>query len=344
VSRADRARRWVVVAAMAALFVLAMFVFVLPFAFPTPPPIVGRFQATLLFSPDGDGRRDEAKVNVRLRQPSVVTIEIQKDGKPVRRLLTGEARPTGWVREDFDGRDDAGRPLPDGTYAIKLRVRSGRKQFNTTRNIVIDTGAPRPALLAVASATLAGPGPGECRVTVRSRDAGSVVLEARAEGRREPLRRLGPRPVRADGTVRWNWDGTAAGGRPVPAGIYRIRASLFDAARNRVITARTCWVGRVAGDAIPGRPAPRDRVGVTLRRTDGTPLPASDIVGLVLRRRTAYPGRTDGDPLGPQVGPGARGPISTAAVTVPAGVNPAALWLVARTRDGIALIDLGGGD
>jgi hypothetical protein len=165
-----RARRAGVVVAIVALFVLALGVFVLPFAFPTPPPVVTRFNATLLFSPDGDGRREEAKVNVRLSQAAAVTVEIQKDGETVRRLITDRRAPRGWVRESWDGRDDAGARVPDGTYAIKLRARAGRKQFNTTRSIVVDTGAPRPAELTVESATLGEPGPGECRVTFTAED------------------------------------------------------------------------------------------------------------------------------------------------------------------------------
>jgi hypothetical protein len=59
-----------VIIAMAALFVLALGTFVLPFAFPTPPPIVSRFQATRLFSPDGNGHRDQARINIRLHEAS----------------------------------------------------------------------------------------------------------------------------------------------------------------------------------------------------------------------------------------------------------------------------------
>jgi hypothetical protein len=65
----------------------------------------------------------------------------------------------------------------------------------------------------------------------------------------------------------------------------------------------------------------------------------------VLRRRTGVPGVTLDDPLGAQVGPGARGQAGSTTVMIPAGVNPAALWLVASTRDGqgVALIDLRAG-
>jgi hypothetical protein len=346
VPRADRARRIAVVASMVALFVLALAVFVLPFAFPTPPPIVTRFNATLLFSPDGDGRRDVAKINVRMHERGSVTIEIQREGETVRRILTDRAVERGWVREDFDGRDDAGRALPDGTYAIKLRARAGRKRFNTTRNIVIDTRAPRPAAMSVESAALGGPGEGECRVTLVSRDPGSVVLETRpaSGGGPEPLRRLGARPVRADEPLRWAWAGRRSGGALVRPGLYLVRATLSDAARNRVVLERTCWVWYLIGRPVPARPSPGDLVAASLRSTAGEPLAPSTPVTLSLRRRTAVPGVSVGDALGARFGRAVRGPAGVVRVRVPPGIAPAALWLVVQTVDGdaIALIDLGG--
>ncbi len=340
-----RGRRVGVAVAMLVLFATSLGVFLLPFAFPTPPPIVTRFQATLLFSPNGDGRRDEATIGVRLNEPSSVTLEIQQEGETVIRLLDDELRPTGFFTTVWDGLDAAGRRVPDGTYAIKLLARAGEKRFDTTRRVVVDTSAPMPALMTVASATLSPPGPGECRVEFASRDAATMTLAALpADGRGEPLRRLGPRPARPDQPVRWNWDGTAADGSRVDPGTYVIRATLSDAARNRTVRDRTCWVGFMAGTARPARPAPRDLVGVTLRETDGTRIAGSTPVSLVLRRRTAVPGGGAGEPLGEQVGPGARGPAGSVRVRVPAGINPQALWLVATTLDGraSALIDLGG--
>jgi hypothetical protein len=343
-SGGDRARRAGVVATMVALFVLALAVFVMPFAFPTPPPIVTRFQSTVLFSPDGDGRREVATASVRLNEPSAVTIDIQKDGETVRALAHLEREPKGWVRARWDGRDDAGRRVADGTYAIKLRARAGRKQFNASRSIVVDTVPPRLGTMTVESAALAGPGAGECRVSLVSRDPGSVVIEAVRPGQEDPVRRLGPRPVRADQPLRWSWDGTRAEGGRVPPGLYLIRAVLSDTARNRVVRERTCWVGSLVGEPVPARVAPRQRVGASLRRTDGKRVPASTVVTLALYRRTGVPGTSLADPLGAQVGPGARGPLGGARVRVPAGVNPAALWLVARTDDGLgaALIPLVG--
>lgn len=340
----DRARRRVVAAAMLALFVIALGIFLLPFAFPTPPPIVTRFQATQLFSPNGDGRRDVARVNIRLHEASDVTVEIQKDGTPVVTLVDHERRAKGFESTQFFGRDGLGRPLPDDTYAIKLLARSGDKKFERSRKIVIDTTAPRIGTLAVTSATLADAGRGECRVALTAADPGSVVLAARPAGGGKAVRRLGARPVRGDGTIRWLWDGTDADGRRVPPGLYVIDASLSDAARNRDEQVATCWVGRMAGTAVPSNPRPRDFVRVRLRGTDGTRITPSTPVVLTLRRRTGTPGANLGDPLGDQVGGGAKGPAGTVAVRIPKGINPDVLWLVARTADGRAeaLIPLAG--
>ena len=164
-----RARRAGVVVAIVALFVLALGVFVLPFAFPTPPPVVTRFNATLLFSPDGDGRREEAKVNVRLSEPAAVTVEVQKDGEhrpppdhgPQRRRGAGCARTgtaattTAGVVPGRDLRPQAARPRGQASSSTP-RARS-----------CVDTEAPRPAEMTVESATLGRPGPGECRVTLQ---------------------------------------------------------------------------------------------------------------------------------------------------------------------------------
>ena len=341
----DRVRRGVVATAMLALFVVALGVFLLPFAFPTPPPIVTRFQATVLFSPNDDGRRDSARVNIRLHEPSRVTIEVLKDGEPVVALLDDIAQGRGFFSTKWDGTDSMGRPLPDGTYAITLRARSGAKQFNTSRKVVVDTTAPRPAALTVTSATLAPPGPGQCRVAFTPADDGTLTFEARPFEGGAVVRTLGPRPANAGDEVAWNWTGVGtSAATPVAPGLYVIRATLRDAARNSSTRERTCWVGYIAGTARPARPAAGDAVGVTLRRTDGTPLPGSTRVALVLQRRTGVPGETFGDPLGAQVGPGASGPAGRVRVTIPRTVNPAALWLVARRLDGsgIALIDLRG--
>lgn len=329
---------------MLVLFGLSLFIFVLPFAFPTPPPIITRFTSTAVFSPNGDGRRDVARVNLRVHDASVVRLEITAGGRPVRTLLADKPLPVGWHSIRWDGRDDAGHRLPDGEYGIRLRARSGNKRFNTSRSITIDTATPRVAAFRVESATLGAPGVGECRVAFTATDAGTLTLAVLRPGATEPLAARGPRPAPAAGTVRWRWSGVARSGRPVPVGLYLVRARLTDGAGNRTARELTCWVGRIAGTVAPPRPAARTAVRVTLRATDGTPLDPATPVVLEFRRRTGIPGRTSTPPLGARVGARVTTRAGHAATVTPRGVNPAALWLVARTGDGeaVALIPLGG--
>jgi len=341
--RRDRIVKGSVLGAMLALFILALFIFVLPFAFPTPPPIITRFQATSLFSPNGDGRRDVARVNIRVHEPSTVRLEIRQGGATVAALVDGERLPKGWHSVEWDGRDAAGNPLPDGTYAIKLLATApGGKRFDTTRSITVDTEGPLPTAFRVVSATLAAPGPGECRIAYTAGDAGSVLFEAHRPGAAEALARRGPRPVPDGGTVRWSWAGRGDRGTAAAPGLYGIRATLRDAAGNQTIRQRTCWLGRMAGTVAPAAPAAGTDLRVRLRATDGSAIPGDAPVTLEFRRRTGVPGITSTPPLGARVGARYRGPAGDAAITTPRGIRPSALWLVARapSADAVALIAL----
>lgn len=336
-----RARAAVVGGGMLALAVAALAVFVLPFAYTTPSPIVTRFGATAVFSPNADGRRDVARVSVRLHDPSRVTLDVLSgDGTVVRTLIDGKRLPVGFTRPRWDGRDDQGRVVLDGAYVLRLRAESGRKKFNISRRIVVDTVAPRPKTMTTASAVLDGPGVGECRTVFEAADAGTLTLEAVAQPGGRALAALGPRPVAANGTVRWNWDGGDRSG-PVTPGLYLIRATLGEAPGNRTVRLRTCWVGHAIGHALPPRPRPGSRVGARLTTVAGRPIAGSTPASLALYRRQGTPGVGLGTPLGPRVGGLATGRLGRITVRLPKRLRADALWLVARTRDARVLIPLG---
>ncbi|MEQ9093783.1 MAG: FlgD immunoglobulin-like domain containing protein, partial [Miltoncostaeaceae bacterium] len=255
--RRERIVGGAILATMLGLFAYALFIFVLPFAFPTPPPIITRFQSTVVFSPNDDGRRDVALINVRVNEPGQVLLDIVSGGETVTTLTGDQRRPRGWLRVRWDGRDDAGEVVADGEYGIRLRARSGDKRFNTSRKITIDTTAPSIARLRVVSATLDDPGRGECRVTATAADPGSLLLRVLRPGGTEVLAHRGPSPAAAGRAVRWRWDGRGDDGRPVAAGLHVVQATLRDAAGNRSGREATCWVGRIAGEARPAGSGPR---------------------------------------------------------------------------------------
>ncbi len=329
-----KTRRSITALGVLALSALALAVFVLPFAFPTPPPIITRFQATQVFSPNDDGRRDVARVSIRVRETSDITLDVRRGGNTVARLVTDEEVPPGWLVVPWDGRGDDGQPLPDGAYSLKLQARSGEKRFNASRRIEIDTAPPGFLRFDVVSAALAGPGPGQCRTTIVADEDASARIEALPPGGGQPVATIGPRPVTAETASAWAWNGRADG-RPVAPGLYTLSARLQDPPGNRSTAQRTCWVGNMIG-------TPRgsgDSRGVRLVETDGTPVPGGTPVTLSVHRRVGTPGTE----RGPVVGARLSGPVTGSAGSVEVSIPDeplSELWLVASTRDARALVPL----
>jgi hypothetical protein len=324
---------------MLVLFIVGLGVFLAPFAFPTPPPIVTGFQATRQFSPNADGSREIARIAVRLNEASVVTVEIQdRSGKRWKRLVDAQ-RPKEMVRLAWDGTDDAGNPVPDGRYVVSLRARAGKKRWNASKVVVVDRIAPPLGNLEVQSAALAGPGDGECRVAATALDRGELSIEASPSAGAAPVARFGPKNVGAGETALWNWDGKRADGGPTPPGLYTIRATLMDVPRNRSEQSATCWVGHLIGTAIPPRPTLGARVGIRLQDTAGTAIRPSTPVSVTIARRVGDPGSAT-RVVGPSVGARVKGPLGSVRIPLPRRIPPARLWLVVTTDGGRALIPL----
>jgi FlgD Ig-like domain len=336
----ERSRpRPVVGVGLIVLFGVGLAVFLAPFAFPTPPPIVTRFQATKQFSPTGDGTREVARVAVRLNERSFVDVEVRTlDDIRIKGLIAQE-RPAGIVSLAWDGTDDQGRPAPDGRYKISLRATAGRKRFNNSRRVLLDRQAPPLGTLAVQSATLAGPGDGECRVVVAALDRGALSIEVLTAPGTPPIARFGPKIVSAGETTPWNWDGARADGGASDPGLYVVRAVLADTPGNRSEQSATCWVSHLIGATTPPKPKLGTRVGVQLRQLDGSPVPPATRVSLEIYRRTGTPG-TGNAVLGERVGATAAGPVGSVRVQLPRKIPAAALWVVATTTAGRALIPL----
>lgn len=329
---------------MTLLSVFALVVFILPFAFPTPPPIVTRFSGTRLFSPNGDGARDVARFSVRMRESGVVTLDVADEGGTVvRTLLDAQPAARGWLRPVWDGRDAAGARLSDGVYSVRLYARSGRKNFKISRRVRLDTIPPEVTSMDASAPDQTAAADAQCVVEVGSSEDASASLEARptpAGPSARPVRGLGPRPVGVGDPLRWAWNGLDRRGRPVAPGLYTVTASLRDPARNPATAYRTCWIGNLVGRISGGPPSRGGLATLILRRPDGTLLPAGTRVRLRLFRRSGTPG-LDTRVLGPRV---ARAVVTTAAdaaIRLPVTVSPEALWIVADAAGGRALVHPG---
>lgn len=268
-----------------------------------------------------------------------VTIQERSTSRVLRTLHTGDV-PVGIKRLSWDGLDDQGRPLPDGDYSVSLRARSGKKTYNVSRVINVDRTPPGLGTVSAESAVIAGPGDGQCRVAATALDRGSMALTAVPAGGGAAVATFERANVTDGQSVVWNWDGSAAGGAPVAPGVYVIRATLTDRARNSSTRTTTCWIGHAVGAAIPPAPRMGTRPRVRLMTPGGEALPPTTRVTLHIARRTADPGGTSTTIVGPRVGAIARGPLQTTRITLPRQIPPSQLWIVATTDNARAIIPL----
>jgi hypothetical protein len=208
------------------------------------------------FSPNGDGRRDVARIRLRIRRDDDVTVSMVDDnGSEVKRLATAvAATPDQPLRLSWDGRANDGSDAPEGYYRVRVSLRRGNRAVTLRPGVNLDLTAPRPTV------NVGGP---DGRDWITGPVAAPIPFGVIVTSRRLPTRirvyrtDLGtPREVAtltlAPGVREGTWDGRVDGA-PAPAGDYQIVAFVRDQAGN---------VGRSA----PNEPGPtRGKPGVSVR-------------------------------------------------------------------------------
>jgi N,N-dimethylformamidase beta subunit-like protein/flagellar hook capping protein FlgD len=220
-------------------------------------PLVLRFAAKpSAISPNGDRVRDRTKVGFDLSEPAKVSFSIvNSDGNEVRRLVD-ERRVAGDAKHRFswNGRDDEGRIVPDGSYRMRVIRRDEGRVINSGRKIRVDTRPPRVRLTSARPGVIS---PGEGRPT-------RVRISYRGPRNEAPELRLfrtdegSPRVVfrfRGDREHGATWDGQVRG-RPAADGDYAFTVTVRDKAGNRTVAPAT----------IPSPRSAAAGTGVAVRR------------------------------------------------------------------------------
>jgi FlgD Ig-like domain len=122
------------------------------------------------FSPNGDGFSDSTLVGFDLSEPAEITFSVvDSEGNEVRRLA--DQRPFGGSTHNrfrWDGRDDEGHVVRDGTYRMRVVRRDEGRVINSLKEVVVDTEPPRVELLSAKPGVIAPGEPGQQpRVTIR---------------------------------------------------------------------------------------------------------------------------------------------------------------------------------
>jgi flagellar hook assembly protein FlgD len=256
-------------------------------------PVVRGVSIPLYISPNGDGRKDSARIRFFLPKRDRVTVAIvDEDDDEVRRLADDRRMRRGRHSFVWRGRDDSDRVPPDGTYYLRVVLRAEGRATTAPRGIRLLTAPPVPKLEAVAPGRLR-PG-GRRRVAIRFSGPASpppLFSVYRTSATRPP--RLVDRFAGERNSHTGHWDATDERGRPVPPGTYAFAVTvqnkgLVSGSAPRRLPPEAAVAQPGTGVSVTGPQAtgplqpvragnvarialdgPRGRVGYTLSRASG---------------------------------------------------------------------------
>lgn len=174
-----------------------------------------------------------AKLSFRLRHADRLDLVIVSGDEPVRTLAHDLDRPRGRVRVRWDGTDDAGAIVPDGSYRLRVRVHGVDRTIVFPKEIRVDTEAPALEALGARPPVFSPDGDGRrdtVAIALRTSEAGQAL--AFVQGQLAVEARM-----RTEGERELAWDGSVDG-RRLREGVYTLFARVRDLAGNLSPAAR----------------------------------------------------------------------------------------------------------
>jgi flagellar hook assembly protein FlgD len=229
------------------------------------------------FSPDGDGVRDKAEVGFTVSEPATWSVEIRGPGGDVVRRVSGEGSS---AAATWNGKDDEGRDLPDGTYALVASAKSAHGEARpATIDVHLDTTPPRLESAEIDPDTFSPNGDGQAdsaKVRFEPGESGTARVSVIGEGDKV-LRRLTDWSAVGAAAQSVTWDGRISeNGKLVaaPEGRTLVEIAVRDLAGNSAQVRRAVVVDRTLGfpgvtpqTCSPNGDGVRDTVAVAFKLT-----------------------------------------------------------------------------
>ncbi len=216
---------------------------------------IARPRITPTFSPVCRCEQQSAQIGFRLRREDRLTLTVADESGRIVRTLLREARfDRGNHRFGWDGRDDGGRVVPEGTYRPRVELERLGRVIEFPKEIVVDTTPARVVVTRLTPRTFSPDGDSRAdalvvRYTVSEPAHALLLVGGRQEVRTQ---------VRGNASMVWSPRGRKRGS-------YSVSVSAVDAAGNRSRTTgpysvRIRYVD-IASEVIRARP----RAGFAIR-------------------------------------------------------------------------------
>jgi hypothetical protein len=191
-------------------------------------PIVQTHLDRGVFSPVCACESDAVEIAFRLRRTDRLTLTVvDGSGQTVRTLVDDESTPAGPVSASWDGRDDSGAVVPEGTYKPRVHLARQRRTIELPNPMHVDTTPPRVLRLAAGPRAFSPDGDGrrdKTSLRYRLDEKGRALLYAEGYLR---VRGLGRK---LQGKLDWFGRDHDRG---LPAGPYELTLVAVDLAGNR---------------------------------------------------------------------------------------------------------------
>jgi hypothetical protein len=218
------------------------------------PDPIARPRIDRTFSPVCECEQETARIAFRLRSADVLTLTIaDKSGTIVRTLLNEAGFRPGTHRFGWDGRDDAGKRVPQGRYRARVELQKLDRLIEFPTQIVVDTTPPRLRDVRASRREISPDrdGRGDA-ITIRYRVSERSEVRLLVNGKREVRTKPGKLAIR--------WAPT----RRLRKGLERLQLVAVDAAGNRS-AGRPFFVRVRYLDVTPSRLRVRPRRLITVR-------------------------------------------------------------------------------
>ena len=185
-------------------------------------PIFGT-QVPKVVSPQSD---QTAEIAFRLRKPDRLTLTmVDSDDRVVRTLIDSRHVGAGKRGAAWNGRDDAGAPVPDGAYRPRVHLAGQHRTIVLPNPIVVDTKKPHISLVRTSLKNVSPDGDAHndyLTVFFKTSEPARAVLYV--DGRRAVL-------LKSFNATKLLWG--RRNGMPTKPGLYRLRLAAVDQAGNK---------------------------------------------------------------------------------------------------------------